>query len=516
MKTIAIMNETPKIKSRWRILRRLLIALAVLATLPAIFYTEENWRGKRAWENYKHAAELCGESFDWHFLSNSTIPDDRNFFCAPIVAGILNRERNKAAWQARDSNRTFDIYRGNSANWPTRGGNWQQGELTDLKQWQVYFRNFNASPEGQTNGFPAAPRPQTPAADVLVALSGFNPALEELRQASLRPGARIPLNYEAGFGAAKELLPWLAQMKSCAQFLQLRILAELQNQQGTQALADLKLLIRVNDCVREQPFLISHLVRIAIMNITLQPVYEGLALHGWTDGQLAELEQTLAGQDFLADFQFALKGEKIFALEGFEKQRLTRETQSVDDSFGTNRITTVSLRWLPAAYFYQNQLCAAQLYQQFSSSLADVTNRIVSPAALNRLLAEMPARLKGNSPYKMQALMTAPAVAMVIKKFARVQAQVDLARVACALERYRQAQGTYPEQLAVLAPQWIEKLPHDLINGEPLHYRRAEAGTFVLYSVGWDEKDDGGKAFLTKGGSVDREKGDWVWGHPSK
>ena len=38
----------------------------------------------------------------------------------------------------------------------------------------------------------------------------------------------------------------------------------------------------------------------------------------------------------------------------------------------------------------------------------------------------------------------------------------------------------------------IEKLPHDIINGQPLHYRRTDDGQFVLYSVGWDEKDDGG------------------------
>ena len=91
-----------------------------------------------------------------------------------------------------------------------------------------------------------------------------------------------------------------------------------------------------------------------------------------------------------------------------------------------------------------------------------------------------------------------------------------MARVACALERYRLAHGEYPETLDALAPQFIEKLPHDIINGQPLHYRRTDDGQFVLYSVGWNETDDGGKVVLTKGGSVDREKGDWVWQYPAK
>ena len=99
-----------------------------------------------------------------------------------------------------------------------------------------------------------------------------------------------------------------------------------------------------------------------------------------------------------------------------------------------------------------------------------------------------------------------------MKKFALIQEQVDLARVACALERYRLAHGEYPETLDALSPQFIEKLPHDIINGQPLHYRRTDNGKFVLYSVGWNEKDDGGVVVIRKGGSsVDPEQGDWVW-----
>ena len=107
--------------------------------------------------------------------------------------------------------------------------------------------------------------------------------------------------------------------------------------------------------------------------------------------------------------------------------------------------------------------------------------------------------------------MVFSAIASSVNKFARIQSQLDLARVACALERFRLAHGSYPATLDTLAPQFIAQLPHDLINGQPLHYRRTDGGQFVLYSVGWDEKDDGGKIFLIKSGSIDREKGDWVW-----
>ena len=112
--------------------------------------------------------------------------------------------------------------------------------------------------------------------------------------------------------------------------------------------------------------------------------------------------------------------------------------------------------------------------------------------------------------------MLFPALGAYAKKTSAIQSQVDLARVACALERYRLAHGEYPETLDTLVPQFIGKLPHDIINGQPLHYRRTEDGNFVLYSVGLNETDDGGQIVLTKGGSVDLEKGDWVWQYPIK
>jgi hypothetical protein len=105
-----------------------------------------------------------------------------------------------------------------------------------------------------------------------------------------------------------------------------------------------------------------------------------------------------------------------------------------------------------------------------------------------------------------------------VKHFAYAQATVDLARTAIALERYRLAHGEYPGTLDALAPQFMEKVPHDVIGGGPLHYRRTDDGQFVLYSVGWNERDDGGVVVFNKGSTqvVNRDEGDWVWRYPQK
>jgi hypothetical protein len=57
----------------------------------------------------------------------------------------------------------------------------------------------------------------------------------------------------------------------------------------------------------------------------------------------------------------------------------------------------------------------------------------------------------------------------------------------------------------------MDKVPVDLIGGEPLHYRRTTDGKFLLYSVGWNMTDDGGIIGRNKSGNEDRTQGDWVW-----
>src|SRR5213075_743322 len=58
-----IQKSPSRVFSR-RILTRLLFAAACLLTLLAILYAEENWRGKRAWENCRQQLEAKGVDFN--------------------------------------------------------------------------------------------------------------------------------------------------------------------------------------------------------------------------------------------------------------------------------------------------------------------------------------------------------------------------------------------------------------------------------------------------------------------
>lgn len=80
-------------------------------------------------------------------------------------------------------------------------------------------------------------------------------------------------------------------------------------------------------------------------------------------------------------------------------------------------------------------------------------------------------------------------------------AYLELTRVALGLMRFKRASGTYPDTLDALVPSYLAALPQDPFTLKPFIYRRDGDG-YVLYSVGMDFKDDGGK---------DKDMEDLVW-----
>ena len=517
----------------WRNFKRLLFGAACLATLIALFYAEEDWRGWRAWNKFKHEWEAKGEHFDFASTVPPPVPEDQNFALTPVVASsylyILDKNGHRInPPNTNVVNRLGMTVYGNDdwKNYPTNGY-WAKGTRTDLNEWQRYYRVVAT----KTNLFPVPAQPQSPAEDVLGALSKYDPVIEELREASRLPGSRFPLNYDSESPSAI-LLPHLAALKRCSQTLQLRSLAELQNGQPENALADVKLGLQLADKIHTEPFLISHLVRIAMVNLMLQTVYEGLAEHQWSDAQLVALDAELAKLDFAADYKLSMRGE--LGCQGGEMDRLRRHPEQMQDlggmSDGGGNNSKLSLpgglmgHLIPTGWFYQNQFRCARMMVDYYLPLADVSQGTFSPALARRGDAALTAEIKSASPFNMLEKLMLPALGNAAKKFAAGQNSGNLARVAIALERYRLAHGAYPESLDALAPQFVAKLPHDIINGQPLHYRRdppspgsgAASGHFVLYSVGWNETDDGGEVGFKKDGAVDINTGDWVWRYPAR
>jgi len=509
----------------WLLARRFLM-LGCMVTLVALFYAVEDWRGRRAWQNFKREQEAKGERFDLASFIPPPVPSDQNFFDTPLWEDMRFVKANgTVVWN--DTNRgnhvMFSTY-GPKVNEAPNPGNWAKGQHVDLAAWQAFYRGsnnlFTAQSGPPTNYFPVAKAPESPAADVLLALGKFNENRQLLIASCSRPYARFWANYDDGPGT---LLPHLARVKRCAQYLSLHADAALKAGDRETAVEDLKAVFRLLDSIRREPTLIAQLVRIAVLHLALQPIWEGLADRQWTEPELSVIQGELGKLDFLADYEFSLRGERtgceLWIVDYIRKEGINGLDQMFSPSQGSSStelgksVGMALFRLIPAGWFDQNKVSLCRLHENYLLPVVDLQRRVVSPEFAARSQAVLD-KLHPR-PYDALSRMLLPSLAGSAERFAYGQTAADLARIACALERYRLANGQFPETLEALGPKYLEKLPHDLISGQPLKYRRTDNGQFVLYSVGWNETDDGGKVEVTKSGGTDINKGDWVWRYPA-
>jgi hypothetical protein len=527
--------ETPALKpSRIKKnFRRAFFVLAVLVTLGALFVAEEDWRGGRAWRNYKSAMEAKGERFDAARLIPPKVPDEENFAACAYLAHAFAGPLESPGWTNVES------YLRYPDSLPRRQG-WPYGLSADLSNWVVSFQSVsessvstasrrisentigiirhNAQAERQRHGLQAAAatnsqtrseggavaknmEPAQAAAIILDHLKVCEPVLTELQAASLRRYCRFNVPYEELAGPTISnamvltmnhyiVIKWLDRV------LSLRAEAELAAGQSDSALEDVHLMLRLDDGLKDEPLLISQLVHYACMTLILHPIAQGLAERRWSDAQLRALQEQLGQTDLLASTVRAFYGER--------------------DILAKNSFFSGS-RFVPRGWSCWEELNLNRAFQEALLPRVNIAEREIKPDTGHACDIAM-----SNYPtsgafihHRIFATMMLPPLFRAPQQAAFAQTEIDLLSVACALERYRLAEGSYPEQLASLTPRFIATLPHDIVNGQPLNYRRTANGKFVLYSVGWNEKDDGGVTTTKKDGSPDRDRGDWVLEYPN-
>jgi hypothetical protein len=103
-----------------------------------------------------------------------------------------------------------------------------------------------------------------------------------------------------------------------------------------------------------------------------------------------------------------------------------------------------------------------------------------------------PDKLAGKAIGDVLIVLLMPAARKVQHGYDRVeQAQRNL-RVAFALAAYHRDHGRYPRKLDELTPRYLAAVPGDFFSGKALIYRPEEKG-YLLYSVGENGKDEGGR-----------------------
>ncbi|HEU5397074.1 MAG TPA: hypothetical protein VFV81_07895, partial [Verrucomicrobiae bacterium] len=84
---------------------------------------------------------------------------------------------------------------------------------------------------------------------------------------------------------------------------------------------------------------------------------------------------------------------------------------------------------------------------------------------------------------------------------ARALADARLAMAAVALAQFHAVHHQYPPALAELSPTYLPATPQDPFDGRSLRYEKKGPG-YLLYSIGPDLKDDGGKRLSARGGDM--------------
>ena len=485
----------------------------VIATLLALFVAFENYRGKQAWLAFNTEWEAKGERFDLDAFRPPTVPDDQNFAMTPLLASLHDYQFDPKTKQAiwRDTNASerakglFDWRR-----YLKNGSAWRAAEFVDLASWQRDLRGATNAPDRQIKALLATP-PAKPEADLLFLLNLNAAELDEVRTASQRPYAVFKIHVEESFQA---LFPELAVMKNFASAFQVKALAELAAGNPDAAFADSQAALAMGEAVRSEPILIAGLVRLACLEIAMPPLWEGLARGQWSAAQLERFQARLGRINLVEEMLHNLRGERAFSIAAIDLMKHDPEALDMGGEDGTG---IGALRYMPSGWFYQNQLGIARMYQETYPTL-DPTRRTVGLAQVSQTMTNFEKQLQSMSPYTIFAKMLIPAVNKAVEKTARAQATMSLATVACALERHRLSAREYPDRLDALAPRFLESLPLDPVNGEPLKYRRTDDGRFLLYSVGLNRKDDGGTPAADKKGKPqpDGPEGDWVWRYPAK
>lgn len=461
--------------------------------------------------NYEHQQKAVGIKLDWSDFIPPPVPDGQNFALNAIMIQGLERNKSGKPGGQLDMTSTYDD------DYPTNGG-WLRGEMIDLKAWQNYYRRESSI----TNLFPVPIESGNPGEDVLFALQIYSTNLEILRAGSKLPYSRFPLDYNAPY-PFMIALPHLAPLEHCTKMLGLRACAELNVSKTQDAFADVELMLKLTDSMKVESFIISQLVRSAMMRATLQPVWEGLSEHRWSDAQLSQLQTDLRQFNFLKDCQNALGGEQAAFLTTVNKlsknedfAAFTNFLAEVGDVKADSNSYLRLWRLMPKGWWLTNELYFATECQEDGLPSIHSNEGRIYAYHLKNLERNLNVETNGDD------LALAKRALLIFTyyppKFAFIQSMVDLATVDIALERYRLAHGNYPHTLIDLCPIFLnaDKIPREIMTGNSLHYQLISHNHFKLFSAGWNETDNEAEVMYSSANNVDHKQGNWVWPETNK
>lgn len=306
------------------------------------------------------------------------------------------------------------------------------------------------------------------------ALAGWDAAIK-------LPDFQVP---ESNFN---DLTPYLAEWKQLAQIAEIREKILLHNGQDKEAFD--KILDHVQLGQRMQNAhgpLIDYLVGTAVRSMGLSQMQHWVGKTQLTPNQLKDYIRQLGLNPDEESVAFAntIKSEYQFQIGYLDAMNRGKMTNSITGGY-TPRISP----WWPVFNFSQTKA----LFVEEDIKLVQAAAHHFNEAKLPDLDSSQPgvARmiLSGNATGQILYYMAMPAVIPSLATKSKGDTQLQATRTILALRAYQLTHGKLPENLDALAPEFLNKVPVDDFDGQPLRYSPDRK---IVYSVGQNLKDDGG------------------------
>lgn len=321
------------------------------------------------------------------------------------------------------------------------------------------------------------PLPQGMREAIVQHLEANKGALELLHEAAAMEDCRYPLDFTEGIDL---LMPHFRELRRGARLLALEALHEAHEGRAEKAVESVAAGLALGRSLSREPALVSQLTRVPCNSTAVHSLERALSIMPLSVAQLDDLSSALTQSEVPDGMLRGLAAEAAFGRSVFEMLGSgDGSAVKIPDAVGVMLRVAGLLDLDQAAYLKITR-------QAIEACEKPLPERVEAVRALDmgKTVEDLPR-------YCLVTRTLLSAYDLVAEVDAEDVGRLGAARAALAVERYRLAKGRLPERLDELVPQYLERVPADPFDGEPLRYSRREKG-YVVYSIGPDGKDDGG------------------------
>jgi hypothetical protein len=232
--------------------------------------------------------------------------------------------------------------------------------------------------------------------------------------------------------------------------------------------------------------LIDYLVGAAVRNMGLSQMQHWVGKTHLTPEQLKDYirQLQLNPDEEGAAFANTIRGEYQFQIESLDAMSQRKNTISdPDNSYPRPK------QFLPLFNFSQTK----ELFAEGDLMLVKASQHHYNEAKLPDLESNRPGivsiYLSGNPVGQILYYMAMPAVMPALATKSKGDVQLQATRTILALRACQLTHGNLPPDLSALVPEFLDAVPVDDFDGQPLRYSPERK---IVYSVGKNLKDDGG------------------------